>query len=136
MSPKEALNVLESDSRLHAHVQYLKFMYENSNKCFFQCPDGSFIQEDGFPQGDPLSPARTCLVINQIPINAMLQTQANARQMTQQHSDDSCGSKSTAPAYFDDTFSSHMKTSPFSSKHFNSSIPLRASYLAKQKLRY
>jgi hypothetical protein len=50
-------------------VHYFDLMYEQPNSCFFHQPDGSLdslIQEDGFWQGDPLSPALTCLVIPQI----------------------------------------------------------------------
>jgi hypothetical protein len=109
MSREEALDVLESEPRFHSLVHYFDLMYENPNRCFFHRPDGSldfFIQEDGFPQGDPLSPALACLVINRIlgPINAMLEKRAQARRTTHQRGDDGCGSKSAAHAYFDDAF--------------------------------
>jgi hypothetical protein len=85
-------------------------MYEKSNLCFFHRPDGSldsFTQEDGFPQGDPLSPALACLVINRIltAVNTTLRDRAQTRRALRQLGNDGCGSKSAAHAYFDDAFS-------------------------------
>jgi hypothetical protein len=48
---------------------YFSLMYGAPNKCFFKLPGGTlghFLQEDGFPQGDPLSPALSCLVIHRL----------------------------------------------------------------------
>jgi hypothetical protein len=69
MSRDLALKRSESESTLHGLVHYFDLMYEPPpNNCFFHRPDGTldfFVQEDGFPQGVPLSPALACLVIFQ-----------------------------------------------------------------------
>jgi hypothetical protein len=66
VSCEAALAELHSDPRLHLLLPYFELVYQPSNRCFFHTPNGtvqSFTQEDGFPQGDPLSPALACLVI-------------------------------------------------------------------------
>jgi hypothetical protein len=67
MSRDECKDVLESEPRFHALLNYFDLMYSNPKRCYFRTPDGNldfFLQEDGFPQGDPLSPALACLFIH------------------------------------------------------------------------
>jgi hypothetical protein len=109
MSRDAVRKKIESEPTLHGLLHYFDLMYEAPNKCFFHRPDGTldfFIQEDGFPQGDPLSPALACLVIHQIlqPLNETLRNRAQQRRLNHQLGDDGCGSKSATHAYFDDAF--------------------------------
>jgi hypothetical protein len=107
MSREECEDVLESKPRFHALIHYFNLMYSSPNHCYFRKPDETldhFLQEDGFPQGGPLSPALACLVIHRFlkPINQQLAQRAASCRSNQFLGDDGCGSKSAFQAYFND----------------------------------
>jgi hypothetical protein len=83
-------------------------MYGQRNHCYFHCPDGSidcFLQEEGFPQGHPLAPALSCLVLLHLlfkPLNDSLTTRASSRVHHQDFGDDGRGSCMAVMAYLDD----------------------------------
>jgi hypothetical protein len=59
-------------------------LYDTANTCWFRTEDASwssFLQEEGFPQGCPLSPLLACLVLHEIltDLNRSLASRAAAR---------------------------------------------------------
>jgi hypothetical protein len=91
---------------------HFDLMYSNPNRCYFHCPDGTldfFLQENGFPQGNPFSPALACLVIHRFlkVIVAQLSQRVKTHWNRSILGDDSCGSKLAFQAYSDLPFVLH-----------------------------
>jgi hypothetical protein len=108
LSRDAARDALESEPILHSILPYFDLMYSSANYCYFSRPDGTldyFAQEEGFPQGDPLSVVLSCLVLLQLlkPLNTLLQQRADDRCAAHDYGDDGLGSRSATTSFIDDT---------------------------------
>ena len=84
LSRDAARDALAAEPTLHSILPYFDLMYSTANYCYFTRPDGTldyFAQEEGFPQGDPLSVALVCMVLLQLlrPLNTHLKQRAEDR---------------------------------------------------------
>ena len=90
------LEQLHDHEELRPLIPYFTLMYGQPTHCYYRCPDGSlnfFLQEEGFPQGDPLSPAFACLVLAVLfnSLNTSLASRAQARSRDHHFGDDGRG---------------------------------------------
>jgi hypothetical protein len=108
-SREAAKEVLLSKPQFRSLLPYFDLMYGEANHCYFRTPQGDqdfFLQNEGFPQGDPLASILSCLVLHRLleQLNARAHTRAQLRLATKNPGDDGLGSQAATSSFIDDTF--------------------------------
>mmetsp|Transcript_9328 Transcript_9328/g.14377 ORF Transcript_9328/g.14377 Transcript_9328/m.14377 type:complete len:129 (-) Transcript_9328:1439-1825(-) len=81
VSQSVTLHTLEQHQELKPLIPFFHLLYDNPSRCFFQRPDKTYDSFFGYPQGDPLSPMLTALVLALLllkPPNAELQEKSQS----------------------------------------------------------
>ena len=104
-----AKDVLLSQPQFRSILPYFDLMYGDANHCYFRTPDGtqdSFLQHEGFPQGDPLASILSCLVLHRLleQLNIRARHRATQRLAAKDPGDDGIGSHAATSSFIDDTF--------------------------------
>ena len=109
ISRHAARHELLQHQQLSSLIPFFDFLYDHDNTVWYKTPQGlysSFLQQEGFAQGCPLSGLLAALVLIQVlrPINRALKARATRRKNTNQGpNDDGKGSVAATKSIVDDT---------------------------------
>jgi hypothetical protein len=90
-------------------LPYFELMHGEANHCYFRTPEGdlsSFLQAEGFRQGDPLASILSCLVLHHLleQLNTRALCRARLRLTAKIPRDNGKGSQAATSSFIDDTF--------------------------------